>query len=134
MARGVGIAFDDYGTGYASLSLLKRFPISRLKIDKSFVRNLCTDSEDAAVVKAIVDLAGSFGLEAIAEGVESEEQKTRLRELGCESGQGFLFGRPISAKRMMELLEGRPHEGSARWPRLHALGHAGTSAATSKLA
>ena len=86
---GVGIAFDDYGTGFASLSLLKRFPLIRLKIDRSFVRNLCTDREDEAVVRSIAYLAESFGLDVTAEGVEREDQRKRLREFGCESAQGY---------------------------------------------
>ncbi len=118
-ALGVGVAFDDYGTGYASLSLLKRFPLTRLKIDKSFVRDLHTDREDAAVVKAIIYLAESFGLEVIAEGIEREEQRMRLRELGCESGQGFLFGKPMPAQRIFELLAGAPCDASARWPQVN---------------
>jgi len=114
---GVGISFDDYGTGFASLSLLKRFPLSRLKIDQSFVQNLCVDSEDAAVVRSIAYLAESFSLEVTAEGVEKEDQRKRLRELGCESAQGYLFGRPIPADEMMGLICGNPHHGLARWPR-----------------
>src|SRR5680860_1002220 len=114
---GVGVAFDDYGTGFASLSLLKRFPLSRLKIDQSFIRNLRSDAEDAAVVRAIAYLAESFGLAVTAEGVEHEEQRKRLRELGCESAQGYLFGRPIPADELMGLIHGKPHKGLARWPR-----------------
>ncbi|ODS03257.1 hypothetical protein AUC71_10615 [Methyloceanibacter marginalis] len=113
---GVGIAFDDYGTGFASLSLLKRFPLTRLKIDRSFVRNLCSDKEDEAVVRAIVYLAESFGLEVTAEGVEREDQRQRLLELGCESAQGYLFGRPMTGQRIMEIMNGAQHEGLARWP------------------
>lgn len=115
---GVGIAFDDYGTGFASLSLLKRFPLTRLKIDRSFVRNLCSDQEDEAVVRAIVYLAESFGLEVTAEGVEREDQRQRLRELGCECAQGYLFGRPMTGPRMMELVNGAQHDDLARWPHL----------------
>lgn len=114
---GVGIAFDDYGTGFASLSLLKRFPLTRLKIDQSFVHDLCGNAEDAAVVRAIVYLAESFGLEVTAEGVEREDQRKRLRELGCENAQGFLFGRPMSEARVMQLMHGCNHNGLARWPR-----------------
>lgn len=114
---GVGIAFDNYGTGIASLSLLKRFPVSRLKIDQSFVHNLCSDVEDAAVVRAIVYLAESFSLEVTAEGVEKEEQRKRLRELGCESAQGYLFGRPIPGDQLLGLICGEPHQGLARWSR-----------------
>ncbi|HUU67444.1 MAG TPA: EAL domain-containing protein [Methyloceanibacter sp.] len=114
---GIGIAFDDYGTGFASLSLLKRFPLNRLKIDQSFIHNLCGDEEDAAVVRAIAYLAESFGLEVTAQGVEKEEQRKRLRELGYESAQGYLFGRPIPSHEMMGLIHGEPHKGLARWPR-----------------
>ena len=92
---GVRVSFDDYGTGYASLSLLKRFPLASLKIDRSFVRELCTNAEDAAVVNAILYLANSFGLDVVAEGIETEEQERVLRELGCQYGQGFLFARPM---------------------------------------
>jgi diguanylate cyclase (GGDEF)-like protein/PAS domain S-box-containing protein len=113
---GVGIAFDDYGTGFASLSLLKRFPLTRLKIDRSFVRNLCTDKEDEAVVRAIAYLAEGFGLEVTAEGVERDDQHQRLRELGCESAQGYLFGRPMTGPRIMEIMNGAQHDGLARWP------------------
>ncbi len=96
-ADGVGITFDDYGIGYASLSLLKRYPLTRLKIDRSFIQGICTSPEDAAIVRAILHLGRSFGLAVIAEGGETEEQCSRLRKKGCEEVQGFLFGKPMPA-------------------------------------
>jgi diguanylate cyclase (GGDEF)-like protein/PAS domain S-box-containing protein len=103
-ALGVGIAFDDYGTGYASLSLLKRFPLSGLKIDQSFVRNVAVSEEDAAVVKAILYLARSFDLSVIAEGIETEQQASLLQDLGCQFGQGFLYAKPLPATQMLKFL------------------------------
>ncbi len=94
---GVGIAFDDYGTGYASLSLLKRYPITRLKIDQTFVRGMCESDADAAIIRAVLYLGQSFGLEVIAEGIETEDQRARLIARGCHAGQGYLFGRPVPA-------------------------------------
>ena len=94
---GVQIAFDDYGTGFASLSQLKRCPITRLKVDQSFVRNLSVSKQDAGIVRAIVHLAQSFGLQVIAEGVETEVQRARLVAKGVEELQGYLFGRPMPA-------------------------------------
>lgn len=94
---GVGLAFDDYGTGYASLSLLKRYPVTRLKIDHSFVRDVTSDPEDAAVIKAIIYLGRSFNLEVIAEGVETPAQWEFLKQNGCAQVQGYLFGLPMPA-------------------------------------
>jgi len=96
-AWGVDIAFDDYGTGFASLSLLKRYPVTRLKIDKGFVCDLCTDAEDAAIVQAILYLGRRLGLGVIAEGIETEAQEEALRLYGCTEGQGYLYGRPLPA-------------------------------------
>ncbi|WP_413726737.1 putative bifunctional diguanylate cyclase/phosphodiesterase [Sodalis sp. RH16] len=94
---GVGIAFDDYGTGYASLSMLKHYPVTRLKVDQTFVRAMCESPPDAAIVRAILYLGSSFKLEVIAEGVETVEQCERLRKKGCLEAQGYLFGKPMPA-------------------------------------
>lgn len=95
---GVRIAIDDFGTGYSSLSHLKRFPLDALKIDASFVRDIATDPDSAAIVKIIVMLAQTLRLEAIAEGVETEAQLAFLTELGCEAMQGYLICRPITGE------------------------------------
>ena len=105
-ALGVHIAFDDYGTGFASLSGLKRYPVSRLKIDRAFVRHVDTDHANAAVVSAVLDLARTFGLGAIAEGIETADELSRLRELGCGGFQGFLFGVPMSSHEFESTLLG----------------------------
>jgi EAL domain-containing protein (putative c-di-GMP-specific phosphodiesterase class I) len=92
---GVRIVFDDFGTGYASLSYLKKFPLDGLKIDRSFVRDLLTDSDDAAIVGSTVGLSRQLGLSVIAEGIEDRATADFLLSLGCEDGQGYFFGRPI---------------------------------------
>lgn len=100
--QGVSIAFDDFGTGYASLSLLKRYPLSRIKIDRSFVQGMLESERDASVVRAILDMARSFNLETIAEGVETQAQRDVLYRMGCEEGQGYLFGKPVPAWQFSE--------------------------------
>ena len=100
---GVGIAFDDYGTGFASLSLLKRYPLTRLKIDREFVRDLGSDRDDAAIVKAVVALGASLGLDVIAEGIETPEQASALVEFGCWEAQGYFFGRPMPEAQFVSL-------------------------------
>lgn len=96
-ALGVRIAVDDFGTGYASLAALKRFPADVLKIDRAFVEGLGRDPADASIVAAVVALARALGLEVVAEGVERPDQHAAVRELGCDLGQGFLFARPAAA-------------------------------------
>jgi EAL domain-containing protein (putative c-di-GMP-specific phosphodiesterase class I) len=92
---GVQIGLDDFGTGYASLTHLRRLPLTFVKIDQSFVAGLGADDEDERIVAAVVDLSRHLGLRSIAEGVEQHDQLHRLRELGCDQAQGYLFARPL---------------------------------------
>lgn len=101
---GVGIAFDDFGTGYASLSLLKTYPLTRIKIDRSFVSGMLDQKQDASVIQATLDMARSFDLETIAEGIETDAQRSYLQDRECEEGQGYLFGKPMTAIDFSRLL------------------------------
>jgi diguanylate cyclase (GGDEF)-like protein len=103
-AMGVHISIDDFGTGYSSLNYLKRFPIDVLKIDKSFVQEISTDSNDAAIARAIIAMAQSLQLKVIAEGVETEDQFAFLRQSGCHAMQGYLFSRPVQLGEFEKLL------------------------------
>ena len=105
---GIRIAIDDFGTGYSSLACLTRFPLAALKIDRSFVAGILQEGGDATIVRTIVEMAHTLGFAVIAEGVENEIQKRFLRGLGCEQAQGFLFGKPMSAEAMIELLGPKP--------------------------
>lgn len=102
---GVTLTCDDFGTGYASLSFLKSFPVDRIKIDQSFIRNVTQNPVDAAIVRAMVNVGGSLGIGVVAEGVETVEQRDFLSENGCHEVQGYLYGRPMSADKFTEFLQ-----------------------------
>jgi EAL domain-containing protein (putative c-di-GMP-specific phosphodiesterase class I) len=100
---GVRLAIDDFGTGYSNLAYLQRFPLDIIKIDRSFTASV-GGSEDTGLASIIVDLATSLNLQTIAEGIERADQRSHLLDLGCGSGQGFLFARPITADAVHEML------------------------------
>ncbi|MFG6464417.1 putative bifunctional diguanylate cyclase/phosphodiesterase [Roseateles sp. DXS20W] len=102
--RGVRLSIDDFGTGYSSLAYLKKFRVSKLKIDQSFVRDLTDDAEDRAIVDAVIRMAGALGLQTLAEGVETDGQLAFLRRQGCQAVQGYLFSRPLTADAFAEFV------------------------------
>jgi EAL domain-containing protein (putative c-di-GMP-specific phosphodiesterase class I) len=107
-AMGVSLSIDDFGTGYSSLSALKSFPISRLKIDKSFVSDLADSPDDQAIAMAVISLGHKLNLRVIAEGVETGQQRDFLRANDCDEMQGYLFSRPVPPERIAELLAACP--------------------------
>ncbi|MFP7722226.1 putative bifunctional diguanylate cyclase/phosphodiesterase [Lysobacter sp. A3-1-A15] len=108
-ARGIGLAFDDFGTGFASLSLLQRFPIDRVKIDRSFVRDMMANRDDAAIVRSIVLISRNLDLRVVAEGVEHDDQAQLLRGLGCHGAQGFLYAPALEPAAFDRWLAGQFH-------------------------
>ena len=113
-AMGVCIALDDFGTGYSSLSYLKRFPIDIVKIDRSFVRDLTTDDDDASIVSAVISMGSRLHKEVVAEGVETPEQLAFLQVQGCPEGQGYYFSHPMVAAECAKLLgQGSPRAGQS---------------------
>jgi len=110
--QGIQLAIDDFGTGYSSLSYLKRFPVSRLKIDRSFITDITSNANDTSIAKSIIALADTMNMQVLAEGIETDEQLALLKEMGCQFGQGFLFSRAISAEELTKdfsQVEGRKY-------------------------
>ena len=105
---GVGIAIDDFGTGYSSLSYLKRFPLNRLKVDRSFVHDLESDEHDRTITNTVVKLGESLGLSVVAEGVETEGQRVWLKSMGCEEVQGYLYAKPMPGDQVAGFLQDAP--------------------------
>ncbi len=105
---GARISIDDFGTGYSSLAYLERLPLDELKIDKSFVRRVTDNEHDQKIVRAIIDLAHTFGMHVVAEGIEEVSTESLLRRFGCDVGQGYLFSRPLSAEMIDHWLHAQP--------------------------
>jgi EAL domain-containing protein (putative c-di-GMP-specific phosphodiesterase class I) len=110
----VHLALDDFGTGYSSLSHLKHFPIDILKIDQSFVCDLDTDAGASSIVSAVIGMGKNLGMQVVAEGVESQEQLTCLRELACPQGQGFYLSEPLTAAEFTRLCLRREAQAAAK--------------------
>jgi EAL domain-containing protein (putative c-di-GMP-specific phosphodiesterase class I) len=104
---------DDFGTGYSSLTYLRQLPLNRLKIDQSFIRDMLSDSDCAAIVKSVITLAHDLRITVVAEGVETASQLDYLRQTNCDEAQGYLIGRPVPIDRIPELLGLHPPDNSA---------------------
>jgi EAL domain-containing protein (putative c-di-GMP-specific phosphodiesterase class I) len=104
---GIRLSVDDFGTGYSSLSYLHRFPVDTLKIDRSFLENADSDYEKLEILQSVVRLAWNLGLEVVAEGIETQKHLAQVQALRCESGQGFLFSRPLDQTAMAAILRAR---------------------------
>lgn len=105
---GVRFAIDDFGTGYSSLAYLKKLPVSSIKIDKSFVKNMEHDRDNAIIVRSIIDLGHNLGLKVVAEGVETQEAQNMLRSFDCDEMQGYYYSRPIPADAITKYLKTPP--------------------------
>ncbi len=114
--RGIRLAMDDFGVGYSSISLLKRFPIDILKIDRSFIRDLANDNDDRANVAAIVAMGKAVAVKIVAEGVETQEQLDYLRSQVCDEAQGFLFSKPLPVEELATLFDSLGVLGHPVWP------------------
>ena len=114
--RSVGVRFsiDDFGTGYSSLSYLQRLPVEEIKIDRSFIAQLAKDEGSAAIVRATIELAGSLGLEVVAEGVEDEATLQILMQLGCSTAQGYHISRPLPVEEIAGWIRGRSASSAGR--------------------
>jgi len=105
--QGISISIDDFGTGYSSLSYLKQLPISALKIDRIFIKDLMTDNYDKNIVKSVISMAHGMGLKVIAEGIEKQEQLSLLKEMSCDEIQGFLISKPVKADKIVSLVQAK---------------------------
>jgi len=115
-AEGVSLSVDDFGTGYSSLGYLRRFPLDSIKIDRSFVKDLATEPDDATIVRTVVAMAHALDLEVVAEGVETEEQLAFLREQRCDRVQGFYFSQAVPRSELETYIAGSPAQMTRRQP------------------
>ena len=115
-ALGLRIAIDDFGTGYSSLGYLRQFPVDALKIDRSFITDLAGNPEASTLIHTLVQLGKSLGIETLAEGIEETSQLHHLRREACDSGQGYLFARPLTPQAVTDLLAGEAPQPSTGLP------------------